>query len=429
MIHQPNVWASASSGNIFEFTDTMYSRTKPAEKTYGKYKVIPWGKDNLMPYHNRQIIADSDSKQPLINSDVDLACGKGLVFYRNVDEDGDGLRDVQYVQNAKLEDWRDDWMLDEVFSETMQDLKEFGNSWVEFLLSRDRTIANSIMSLDAVDCRLRLPEQGKSASELLIADWKYNRLKESDIKKVPLLDKWGRDLQKYQKSAFHVKLHYSGQPFYSLTEWYGSKTWTEVSTLIPQFHRSGLKGGYAIRYHIKIPISYLEERVAAMKDDGLSEADSVKKVKTQIQEQLDDVLSGAENAQKAFTSWINDRVPNPMEWKIEKIETDLKDDSYIKLSDAADKKHARGHNIHPVLGGIETSGNLSSGSEIMNLVNYHTAYKTPRWRRAALRPLNMVMKLNFPSEWEAGIRIGVEDVKLTTLDKNPKGSENGIQNG
>lgn len=429
-VNQPNVWASTTTGTIYEFTDTQYSRTKPHEKRFGNKKIVSWGKNNLMPYYNRQLIADSDTKQQLINTDVDLACGKGLVFYREVDKDGDGLRDIEYVINQQLEDWRDEWMLEEFFSETMQDLKEFGNSWCEFILSRDKSRVNSLFSLDAVDCRLEVPKTGKFSKNVFLADWKYHSLREDMIATVPLLNKRMTDLGKGPtKVAAHLKLHYSGQPFYSLTEWYGSKTWTEVSTFIPKFHLSGLKGGYTLRYHIKIPISYLEERVAALKANGKTEADAVKAVKAQIQEELDAVLSGAENAQKAFTSWVNDRVPNPVEWKIEKIETDLKDDSYIALSDAADKKHARGHNMHPVLAGIETSGSLSSGSEILNLVNFHTAYKTPRYRRAALRPIQAVMKMNFPDLWAQGYRIGVEDVKLTTLDKNPTGTQNGIQNG
>lgn len=427
MQHMPNVWASTTSGTIFQFTDTSYSRTKPAEKRLGKYHVVTWGKDNLYPYHTRQLLADNDIKQMLINTDVDITCGKSLIFYQLTDQNADGIKEIKPIRDAELEDWRDEWMLDEFFRETIQDYKEFGNSWAELIMTRDRTKVASLQSLDAVDCRLELPDGNKK--NLLVADWKYSRLKESEVKQVPLLDFRRPVLGQHVKAALHCKIVYSGQPFYSLEDWHGTRDSTEVSNLITKFHKSGLKGGYALRYHVKIPISYLEERVAGYKADGKSETEAVQAVKKEIQEQLDGVLAGAENAQKSFISWINDHIPDPTGWEIEKIETDLKDDSYIKLAELMDKKHARGHNMHPVLAGIETSGSLSSGSEILNLANFHISYKTPRARRTGLRPINVAMKHNYPAKWAAGIRVGPEDVVLTTLDKNPKGQENVMQNG
>lgn len=425
-----DVFASAATGTIYDFTDTGYSRTDPAYDTKQGIKVVKWGKNNLLPYELRQILAENDIKQNMINTDVDLACGKGLIFYRETDPDGDGIRQIDYVKDTALDDWKDDWMLDEWFHETMLDLKEFGNSWTEFIFSRDRSRVNSIMSLNAVDCRIRKPDKNNwKIKSLLVADWKHQSLKKDQINEVPLIMKNWSDFGSQQKQGYHIKFHFSGQPYYSLVEWYGSRTWSEVSNLIPKFHRSGLKGGFALRYHVKIPISYLEDRVAAAKDDEVTELEAVQKIKQSIMEELNDVIGGAENAQKAFFSWVNDSIPNPTGWDIQKIETDLKDDSYIKLSDAADKKHARGHNLHPVLAGIETSGSLSSGSEILNLVNFHTAYKTPRYRKIALRPLNQIIKKNFPEQWAAGIRIGVEDVQLTTVDKNPTGTQNVMANG
>lgn len=427
-----HVWASERSGTIYQFADTTNSRSKPQEKRYGKYKVVKWGKDNLLPYHHRQLLADNDIKQMLINTDVDITCGKGLVFYQLQDENEDGKKEIRFIRDTELEDWRDEWMLNEKYSETVQDLKEFGNSWAEFIMSRDRSKCTSFISLDAVDCRLMVPDKNsvrRDPATLLLADWKYQMLQEADIKEVNLLNFDRPDLSQYVKSALHIKIAYSGQPFYSLVEWHGTKNWTEVSNLIPKFHKSGLNGGYALRYHVKIPISYLEDRVAAYKADGKSEAEAVKIIKADIQSQVDTVLQGAENAHKSFQSFVNDHMPNPTGWTIEKIETDLKDDSYIKLSDSADKKHARGHNLHPVLAGIETSGSLSSGSEILNLLNFHVAYKTPRIRRTAMRPLNLILKHNYPEKWASGIRIGVEDVELTTVDKNPTGQQNVMQNG
>ncbi len=203
----------------------------------------------------------------------------------------------------------------------------------------------------------------------------------------------------------------SGQPFYSLTEWNGTKVWTKSTNIIPEFHLKALENGYLIRYHVQIPLSYLDQFPQAEQEEE----------KNRIQRELDAVLSGAENAHKSFYSFINDKIPNAIGWKIEKIDTDLKDESYLKLFETASKVHARGHGINPILAGIEDSGSLSSGSEILNLINYHIAYKTPRMRKLCLRPLVMWKNYNFPDKKK--IKIGVEDVVLTTQDKNKSGVE------
>jgi hypothetical protein len=420
-----DVWASTQSGNVYEYAASGNSRTDPAHESKAGTKIVKWGIDNLLPYHLRQLLADNDIKQQLINTDVDLACGKGLILVKEIDPDQDGKKEIQFVKDQAIDDWMEAWDLESKFREVMLDLKEFGNSWFEFIFSRDRSRVNSCKSLDAVDCRIRKPEKTNwKIDTLVVADWKYPALKKEDMTEVPLIKSDWSDFGQQTKQAVHLKKQFSGQPFYSLVEWFGSRIWSEISGLIAKFHLAGLKGGFSLRYHIKIPLSYLEDRVAALKNDGKTETAAVAEIKRSIQNELDAVLGGADNAQKSFMSWVNDHMPSPTGWEISKIDTDLKDDSYIKLSDAADKKHARGHNIHPVLAGIETTGSMSSGSEITNLLNYHTAYKTPGWRKLALKPFNKMLQINFPEQYRSGIRIGVEDVQITTLDKNPTGTQN-----
>jgi hypothetical protein len=407
----PSIFMSADTGNVYEFSDTTHSRTNPRTVSKDGKQIVTWGKDNLLPFHNRQILADNDIKQTLINTDVDITVGKGLVLYRELVEDG--KRRKEYIEDPELEDWMEEINAAETFRETVQDTKEFGNSWTEFILSRDRSKVASIMSLDAVDCRLGLadPANGRTDSTAVyLADWKT--YKQNQVQGVPLLNIHRPVIDgKMVKFALHVKKIVSGMPFYTLAEWHGTRTWAEIANIIPIFHKQGLKNGYMLRYHIKIPLSYFNGK----------QDKELEKAKIDVQTMLDNVLSGAADAHKAFFSFINDSVPNPAEWSIEKIETDLKDDSYIKLHETASKVHARGHNLHPVIAGIETSGSLSSGSEILNLLNYHVSYKTQRIRNIALKSVVLAKNYNFPDRRD--IKIGVEDVELTTLDQNPKGQQ------
>ena len=413
----PSAFASMETGTVYTFDDRVYSRSEPNTKKYGGKEVIKWGSDNLLPHFNRKILAENDIKQNLIETDVNIAAGQYLYLYTRKIEDGKEI--IEPVDDNELEEWLEAFRVHEQLTETITDLKEMGNSWFEFILNRGRNKVVSGMSQDAVDCRLRKNPKGstrKDADTLLLADWKNSKLKGEDIQSVPLLDIRNPQLGNELKVALHIKEIVSGFPYYNLVKWHGTKDWTEVANTVPKFHKKGLKDGYMLRYHIKIPMSYIE---ALVTDDK-----KAAEVKKDVMDEIESVLKGSENAHKAFTSFINDKLQmggNNMfsEFKIEKIETDLKDDSYLKLHSHASMVHARGQGIDPALGGFEAEGRLSAGSEIKNKLNFHIAYKTPRIRRLALRPFNLIKDFNFPEK--KNIKIGIGDMDFTTLDESPSG--------
>lgn len=423
-----NIWASTESGIVYEFTDRQYSRTKPHERSYGGRKVIMWGSDNMLPYYNRDLLANNDIKQKLVNTDVALTAGQQLTPYQIVDKDGNGTRDKKWIVDPKVEKLIDELYLNEFYTDTLQDLKENGNSWPEFLLNNGRSKITSVQSLDAVDCRLESPGKGRPVDTLLVADWKYLHLRSEDITAIPLLDSRRPQIIRGQgpmKVAMHVKKHYSGQPYYSLVEWHGTKIWTRISDLIPQYHESGLNKNYGWRLHVQVPWSYLEDRIAKLvtaSDGTLSEEQAMVKVKKEIQSQIDTASAGVKNNGKPLYSWIMDNMGTATEWKVTEIKSDRGDDSYLKLLDVADRKHMNGHGINPILAGQQATGMLGSGSEILNLVNYHTKFLTPETRRIAMSPINVILKTNLPGKWAEGIRIGVEDIEMATQDKAPGGT-------
>lgn len=413
----PTASASTSTGNIFEYTDRKNSRTDPYTKRVGGIEIVPWGKDNLQPYHDRQLLADNDIKLSIIEKKVNLLTGSRMVLYtETTDENGKYVKN--FVKDPQLEDWIEEWNLENFFEETLLDTEEFGQSFAEIILSRNGRKVTSLESMNLVDCRLTPALNRRDSETLAVADWlkdKGRLLSADEIEMIPLLNcrRPQNDIGKYFKSALHIKKHISGQPYYNQQIWSGTKSWTEVANVIPKFHLQGLKNGYMLRYHIKIPVSYFSK---------FGTEEKIEAEKTRLQEQLDKVLSGEDNAHKSFMSFITRLGTNTEEWKIEKIETDLKDESYLKLHENASKVHARGHGIHPVLAGIETSGALSSGSEILNLLNFFTKYVAPSPRRLALSPINLVKNYNFPNKRD--IKIGIQDSEFTTTDKNPTGTQN-----
>lgn len=423
------IWASAGSGIIYEFSPDTGSRTKPLVRSYGGKKVLMWGRDNLLPYHNRTLLDRSDIRQQLINANVALTAGQELAPYMRVDNDGDGARDTKWVDDKQIQRLIDDLYLNEVYTDTLQDLRENGNSWTEAILNNGRLKVTGTQSLDACECRLAEPIiKGGRVDTLLYADWKATHLAAGDIEEIPLLDSKRPIFTRHSgplKLAIHVKKHYSGNPHYTHVEWGGTKIWEKIAQKIKEYHLSGLDNNYGWRLHVQVPWSYLQQRKeqlrTAEENSTLTDEQLTIKVKSEIQSLIDQASAGTRNNGKPLYTWIMDNLPNPTEWKVTPIKTDQGDDSYLKLLEIADKKAMNGHGLHPVLGGLQTTGNLGSGSEIMHLTNYHVKFMTPEIRRIALRPIEAILKFNLPDKWRDGRRIGVLDKEMTTQDTSRSG--------
>ena len=378
----------------------------------GDFKIVKWGLKNKQPYDYTNLIKDNDIKPALISSLVNLGAGTNLNLYQT--KLVEGKKVIELVEDTAISEWLEDFMAYEFVRETIRDIETHGNSWAQFtkLGSRKSMI---VESLNAVDCRLGEITERFDSEHVYVADWLKSNLKKEDIKGLPLLPirRPSSELGKEDVAAMHLKNMISGYPYYTPADWHGTQDWCDVANVIPKFHKAGLKSGYMMRYHIKIPANFFAQY-------GTEKEKDVKK--KEVREMFDKMLSSEDSAHKTFFSYTEMVAGTLMEWEIEKIETDLKDDSYIKLHELASKVHARGHNLDPSLAGIGTAGELSSGSEILNLLNFHLAYKTPGVRSLALKPLTLAKNFTFPNK--KNIHIGVQDVVLTTTDKNPKGKEN-----
>lgn len=375
---------------------------------------MPWGKKNLLPYEHLEIIFGNENKPQIIQNRVALTIGKGIFAYRKkVDENGKEsiipVTDYPEITNfLKICNPFDLSSYNDFMEAALFDDEAFGNTFCSIMLNRAGNKVVSVKSLDATQCRIGIHKDTKERA-LLIGDWNAATTSEKDIKVLPFWD--AANPKKYFESVIHLRQKLSGQPNYTLVTWNGTKSWAEISKLIPKFHLAGLKNGAYIKYHIKIPSSFINSFPKEQQQEK----------KTEIQNSIDKWLSGADNTHKNFFSFLEGFAPNTTGWEIERIEGDLKDDSYLALDDHADKKQSRGHDIHPSLSNIEVNGKMSSGSEILNLLNYHTAYKTQRQRERMCYVLKVAQLI---SGWPSDIEFGFRDVQFTSTDKNPTGQQN-----
>lgn len=402
---------SPGASTLYEYIDKSGNdqRGKPliiGHSSGLKFDIIKWGSNNRLPYENLNLITGNDIKPALIENKTNFIIGKGLIY--GYDRVEDGKHYFEAAQDDKIDEWLERNNIQEELFGLSDDLEIHGNAFVDCILSADGTKLMIARKLDATMSRIGI-EQDSNLESLVYADWlEKERPDYSEV--IPLYSPFLLPLP--TRFVMHLRSIQSGQHYYALPVWNGTRDWSGIANIIPRFHEAGLKNGYFIRYHVKIPETYFDKFPAEQRE----------KKKEELRVQMDAFLSGTDNAHKTFYSFLK-KLPDGTvveDWEIKKIDVDLKDDSYLKLHDHSSKVHARGHNIHPILAGVETSGALSSGSEIMNLVNFHVQYKVHKARTLLLKPIKLAQRIN---KWHPKIIFKFQDVTLTTTDKNPKGQE------
>jgi hypothetical protein len=375
-----------------------------------------WGSDNLFPNEIFELVYKNDIKPELIKQQVDLILGKGVFTYKEVIDPSTGKKDIQFVEDPIIKSFLRRNRIAHFLRERTHNLELSGNAFTQMVFDGNNHV-QGIKNEPFQDCRAEYisPLHGRIMNYYLCGDWRNPRWdpkkpQEGTIAKIPAFDR--HDPQAYDKCLHHSKYYLPGQDYYSFPIWYfGTLPWAQLSTEISKFQLANLKNGMSIRFHVKIPKSYFDQ----------FEPEKREAKKGEIQDQLDDMLSGSTNASKTFFSYVESIGGTTVQgWDIIPITHDSKDETFLKTFDVSSRANSRGHGIHPLLSGIDIQGNLGSGSEILNLYNYHVSIKTVGQRDVVLEILYDIQEIN---GWDPDIKFGIEYVQMTTTDKNPTGKQ------
>lgn len=398
------ITANKSIDNLFA---TQYNANS------GQINLAPWGADNLKPQKMLRLVYGNHIKPQLINTARDFLLGSRLSIFKRVldNENGKPAIRLEPVFNPTLEDWLEETEADEFIRASAYNMEFFNNAFTSFSL--DSNLGLELKNHDCTDVRAQLiGSTGRIENYFIHPDWA--NFKASEVTMLPAWDK--RNPLRFGDFMYQGRDRLPGQPYYDAAPWWGTENWTEVSNLIPSFHRSGLKNGYNIKYHIKIPQAYFDQ----FKEDHLK----IKEEK-RLMGVMNEMLSGVDNADKAFvTKFMTDHQGKPLPgWEIIPIENKMSDDAYTGVNTQSNIAHTSGHGIDPSLAGIETGGKLGgSGSEKRISYQLHIALRTPTKRKILMEPFNKIAK-KILSWWPQEQFIGFEDISLTTLEDNPTGTQ------
>lgn len=428
------------------------------------YRILARGKDNRLPNEIESMIHGNRILPGLMDKQINILYGKGLMPYIPKFEKKKLIREWQECK--EITDWLDSWV-DNGFK-SYQEFAEslirryyfFEDFFVKWRFNTSRLIGeNPIAGLELIDNkRARLATKKK-------VDPLHEDLEYSDFSSV-FVGNWnaGVDYRFKRYDLLNMKNPYSHRVavthhrneavgnHYGLNRFYeGTKEWIKGTAKTPQFINSYLENSFGSNVHVIIPSAWLEykkqmlqnicdenERLKEANEPLISIKDKITgetiEIDTEFSEQylikytnmevkkLSKYLSGAKNQGKIFVSnSFQNGEKEEVRWKIEVVDLKYKEyiGSLIINDKRADEVLTTSKGIDASISSISKDGIISkSGSDLYyNYLIYLHNLSIPE--RICTEVFNMAIRLNFPLLYKQGFRLGYYNDAPQKLEDTP----------
>lgn len=384
-----------------------------------------WGSDDSRP----QNIIEAVEKNVVASSGLEWLInafyGGGLVTYRKVVEQG---KEEYFREDfQEFEDFKSENFFDEVMEQLITDAMFFGMKVPELYLGRGKYSKKivKVNVLDASFTRWGKMKPGSRKIEKLFYSAQFPTAKPEQIDWSPVFDI--TNPYKFNKFVYRSRYVGPGRIYYPKRAWHSiiDSGWIDISNNIPNVKQSLLKNAMTIKYHIRIPKTYWSDKYKNW--DKLT-AEDQKKVRQDEMQRMNDFLTGKDNVMKTFFShFAVDRhtgkeIPG---WEIIKIDNTIPDGVMTVDQAEANAMILFALNLDPTLKGAGLPNNkqsAGSGSDKREAKEIFVS-NLGLQRRRFLDWLYFLKKYN---DWDRNMEFGFKDTILTTLDKNPTGTQKSL---
>ena len=426
------------SKTAFSFSkDKKSSNTsvKTDDKTSGE--VALWGEDNRFPQELLKQVNLNGTAGAALRVLKATHYGQGFHLYtEDTDPKGKVDKKVVSIKNyPEIQEFFRKTKMNRFWVETIADEETFYIAFPEFILSKDYNKITSVRRQPAAKMRFKKMNEKTGLIEKvgLCHNWKKNTAIDDDyVAQIDVIDSYWNAAQikeycKHKKiTKFVMPVFYPlmDETYYPKADWHAVyyNGWMEVANSIPKYKKHLFKNQLHIKYVVHISEEYFKRTYDNDWVDFTPE--KKQKIRKALADAIDKHLSGNENAGKSIQSVqykdINGNWVKGIE--VQAIDDKLKDGAYLPEATAANSEISYAMGIDPSIIGAGIPGgkmNTGSGSDKREAFSILTAlFKTKR--ETTLDIWNVIRDYN---EWPTELEGGFADTVLTTLDKNPTGTE------
>jgi hypothetical protein len=418
----------------------------PAFTKVDDFQVASRGKDNRSCEQIEKDIKNNRLLPRLIDKQIKLLYGKGLMPYTEGIVDGKMQRVWQEIEPRKawLEAWKENGMEMSYSDFALAVVKRFyyfRDFFVKFRMTQGKVIGRYPIAgmelLENKNCRLGTKKDDVITETVLYKDFRYVLFGDwgkggANFKVYPLFR--SADIDSYRFAAISHHRENAVGEFYGLNEMHeGVKTFLKTSNELPTYIDSFLENSLAAKIHVVIPHAWIEakrKQITAICNENkrrnkegltLLKYNNID-VRTEFREsfviqfmneelrRLSGYLSGAKNQGKAFAT-ISFKTGNGNEeerWKIETIDLKYKEyiTSLIDYDKRVDEVLLSAVGIDSSISAVSKPGMMSkSGSDAYYNFLIYLLSLVPDDQKCA-EPFNIALYHNFPELYKRGIRLG-----------------------
>jgi len=379
-------------------------------------KYMPWGGDNLMPYHILDMIEKDETLSTCQMFNAEVCYGSGLCY---------NSENCTASVKAEIEDYLLANSLPNYFLGVCQDFKHFGWCVSVIILDNEGKRIVQLYRKEVIYCRFSPANKNGRIEYVLYANWKKSIASINDVEKIPLLsmdNPWG-DLQERmakknapRKYAVACRVPTPDSTYYPIPYYAAlfKGKWYNIKQLIGLAKEAKLKNSAPLKYHIEVSQRYWEgifkrERITSPK----KQQERIVKEKQLII----DFLTGAENSGKALfsTFYVSPTGEEQHDVVINRIDEDKEGGDWSTDIQEAVNMFCFTMRVHSNLVGSVPGKSQSnnSGSDKRELYTIAQALQKP-YHDLLFTVHRIIMKFN---HWDKAYP-ECPFIQLTTLDEN-----------
>lgn len=403
-------------------------------------KIAAWGANNNYPQELLKKIRLNGAALSGLRVSRKAHYGSGFVLVEETHKDGKRLIEQKCLH--EYENINTFWKRNQMkrfWKETITDLEYFAIAFPEYVLSKDFKTINRIKRQKTADCRFEIMDEATRSVKNVYISSKWAEGVDAASKyvgKVPLIDSYwsAEEVKEYCKKHkirnFIRPIFFPlvDESYYPKAEWHSviNSGWLDIANSIPKFKKAFLENQLNIKFHIEISVEYFERKY---KEDWQNfTAEKRQELRTQFLEELDAALRDTNNAGKSINSMIyKDDNGNPLPGlTITAVDNKLKDGAYLQDTSAGNQEILTAIGVDPsLIGAGVPGGKLGAGSGSDKREAWFILSALMKTNRdTTLEPFEFIQEYN---GWDDKLIGGFEDTVLTTLDKNPTGTEKAAQ--
>ena len=369
------------------------------------FSIIPWGETNTYPETIRTILDDNNLTPEVLTKTSQLLYGQGPGLYRM--EHTDGKRHKTWVNDAAIEAWLATWDWEEYLLKCCIEFRTINGHFTKYFRNKGARVGNGLQiakleHVSSVFARMEWPDNNWKVNNIITgefsAPWRIG------LNTYPVFDPG--DPFRYPVSMRYSNLYsYALDHEYSRSPFHGTMNWITLSSSIPKLLLNFNMNSAAIKYHIKSPAVYWEQKrtklIEQCADTGILYTEKMlDDLKDATYVKITEALSGGDNAGKMVTTeeLFDDNANVYSGWKIDVLDQKVGDfiNAQIAIAERAAFETTSGIGLHPALSNLSRDGNLPSGSEQLYAFKLYLSTGIDIPESIVTKDINYALRANFP---------------------------------